>query len=83
LRKKEEKGGGMTPSEIERQEFLLRARPGIHYGRLVCGRCQGHGVEPSDESNARAAPCKACLGLLVIKRRVTVIVEDTPVGVRR
>ncbi|WP_285905497.1 hypothetical protein [Pseudodesulfovibrio pelocollis] len=76
----------MTPSYIERQEFLMRARPGIHYGRLVCARCQGHGVEPEEDRPWGAPedePCKACHGHRVVERRVTVIVEDTPVGVRR
>jgi DnaJ-class molecular chaperone len=76
----------MIRSDIERQEFLLRAKPGIHYGRLVCGRCQGHGVEPEEYRTwgmPDDEPCKACHGHCVLERRVTVIVEDTPVGVRR
>lgn len=67
--------------EIQRQEFLLRARPGIHYGLLLCERCEGHGVEPALNGDAEM-PCRACGGHRVVQRRVTVRVEDVPVGSR-
>nr|WP_321513106.1 hypothetical protein [uncultured Pseudodesulfovibrio sp.] len=71
----------MTRRErIERQEFLLNARAGNHEDLIVCPRCDGWGHQgvglPEDEPK----PCKLCRGERVVKRRVTVVVEDSPIG---
>lgn len=71
----------MTRQErIEKQEFLLAARPGNFEGLIVCPRCDGWGHEDVDLPGDEPEPCKLCKGERVVKRRVTVVVEDSYIG---
>jgi DnaJ-class molecular chaperone len=70
----------MTRHErIEKQEFLLNARAGNFEALIVCPRCDGWGHEDVDLPGDEPKPCQLCKGHRVVKRRVTVVVEDTPV----
>ncbi len=71
-------GNDMTDNQIEKQEFLLRARPGNFEGLIVCPRCDGWGTEELDAPESEYKPCKLCKGKRVVKRRVNVVVEDLP-----
>ncbi|ADU61456.1 MAG: hypothetical protein KUA35_09195 [Pseudodesulfovibrio sp.] len=68
--------------EIQRQEFLMRAKPGLYYDLVVCPRCCGHGQEPAGFHGDDTVPCRACGGHRVVQRRVSVRVDDVPVGSR-
>jgi DnaJ-class molecular chaperone len=73
----------MTDNQIRRQEFLLNARSTMVEGQIVCPRCDGFGETTETLVSSREEPCRLCLGQRVIKRRVKVVVDDMPVGVRR
>ncbi len=70
----------MTDSWIKKQEFLLNARAGNFEGQIVCPRCEGHGTESLDNNIEKTEPCLKCHGQKIVKRRVNIVVEDTPVG---
>jgi len=71
----------MTRQErIEKQNFLLGARPGTFEDIIICPRCAGWGHEDVDLPEDEPQPCRQCKGERVVKRRVTVVVEGSPVG---
>ncbi len=73
----------MTDEQIKKQEFLLNAKAGTFEDPILCDRCKGYGNEPRDHELEGKEPCRKCKGERVVKRRVTVIVEDTAVGGKR
>ncbi len=64
-------------NQIEKQKFLMGARPGNFEGLIVCPRCDGWGHEDVDLPSSVPQPCKLCGGARVMKRRVNVVVEDS------
>jgi len=65
--------------QIEKQAFLLAARSSSPEGIIVCPRCDGWGHE-ADDLPDETRTCKLCKGRGSVKRRVTIVVDDSPVS---
>ncbi|XPV75552.1 MAG: hypothetical protein ACNI27_13030 [Desulfovibrio sp.] len=71
----------MTRNEkLKEQKFLQNARPGNFQNVIICPRCWGWGEEHNSSPDEEPTPCRLCNGERAVRRRVTVIVQDLPMG---